>query len=41
MGKHPTAGAVEFYREGHPVETLLTLDVLPALPADKVAYKAV
>jgi uncharacterized damage-inducible protein DinB len=39
MSKHPNAGAVEFYRERHAVETPLTLEVLRALPADKLAYK--
>ncbi len=39
MPKHPNAGTVEFYRERHAVETPLTLEVLRALPADKLAYK--
>jgi uncharacterized damage-inducible protein DinB len=39
MSKHPNAGTVEFYRERHAVETPLTLEVLRALPADKLAYK--
>jgi hypothetical protein len=38
MSKDPN-GAVEFYRERHAVETPLTLEVLRALPADKLAYK--
>jgi uncharacterized damage-inducible protein DinB len=32
-------GAVEFYRERHAVETPLTMEVLRALSADKLAYK--
>jgi hypothetical protein len=39
MSKHPNAGTVEFYLERHAVETPLTLEVLRALPADKLAYK--
>jgi len=39
VSKHPNAGTVEFYRERHAVETPLTLEVLRALPADKLAYR--
>jgi uncharacterized damage-inducible protein DinB len=39
MSKHPNAGTVEFYRERHALETPLTLEVLRALPTDKLAYK--
>jgi uncharacterized damage-inducible protein DinB len=39
MPKHPNAGTVEFYRERDAVETPLTLEVLRALPADRLAYK--
>jgi uncharacterized damage-inducible protein DinB len=39
MPKHPNAATVEFYRERHAVETPLSLEILRALPADKLAYK--
>jgi uncharacterized damage-inducible protein DinB len=39
MSKHHNAGTVEFYRERHAVETLLTLEVLRALPPEMLAYK--
>jgi uncharacterized damage-inducible protein DinB len=39
MSKYPAAGAVEFYRERHAIEMPLTLDVIRALPAGKLAYK--
>jgi uncharacterized damage-inducible protein DinB len=39
MSKHSNEGAVEFSRERHAVETPLTLEVLRALPAHKLAYK--
>ena len=40
MSENPNAGAVEFYGERHAVETPLTLEVLRALPADKLAYQS-
>jgi uncharacterized damage-inducible protein DinB len=39
MSETPNTGTVEFYRERHAVETPLTLEVLRALPANKLAYK--
>jgi uncharacterized damage-inducible protein DinB len=39
MSKYPNAGTVKFYRERHSVETALTLEVLRASPAYKLAYK--
>ena len=39
MSKHRNAGGVEFYRERHAIETPLTLEVLRAVPADKLGYK--
>jgi uncharacterized damage-inducible protein DinB len=39
MSEHLNAGTVEFYRERHAIETPLTLEVLRALPTDKLADK--
>jgi uncharacterized damage-inducible protein DinB len=39
MSEHSKSGTVEFYRERHAAETPLTLEVLRALPADKLGYK--
>ena len=39
MSEHSKSGTVEFYRERHAFETPLTLQVLRAVPADKLGYK--
>jgi uncharacterized damage-inducible protein DinB len=39
VSERSKSGTVEFYRERHACETPLTLEVLRAVPADKLGYK--